>query len=325
MRILWIFLLIFSVLMSGSQASFASVYNFKIWLKTFKAEARSSGIPDHILQETLPETLAPIERVIALDRKQPEKTKTFDEYLANVVNKKRIEQARILYRENKRLLTEIEARYGVDPQYIVALWGIETNFGQNTGGYDVIHALATLAYEGRRADFFRDELLKALRIVSNGDVRLADMKGSWAGAMGQCQFMPSSFFNFAEDYDRDGKRDIWKTKADVFASAANYLSKSGWKHGEPWGRAVRLPSSFEPSLVGLDQKHSLQFWHDKGIRLQNGKSLPFEGAYQASLIQPGGAGTAAYIVYDNYRVIMKWNRSTYFATAVGFLADKTKG
>ncbi|MDD9900080.1 MAG: lytic murein transglycosylase [Alphaproteobacteria bacterium] len=320
-----LFLAVFAALICITGPAQAAQKGFDVWLKELKTEARGRGVSEKTIRIALPDTLKPIERVIQLDRKQPEKTKTFEEYLTSVVNDARIKKGRVRYGDHKSLLYEVGANYGVDPQYIVALWGIETNFGQNTGGYDVVTALATLAYDGRRGKYFRDELIKALQIIDNGHIKHGDMKGSWAGAMGQTQFMPSSFFNFAEDYNRDGRRDIWTQKEDVFASAANYLSKSGWKHGEPWGRRVDLPKNFDKSLLGTDSKHTLQFWHDKGVRLLNGRSVPFEGAYQASVIQPDGPGTQAYIVYDNYCVIMKWNRSTYFATAVGLLADSIKG
>lgn len=300
--------------------------DFKSWMKNLRVEAKQRGISAQTIAKALPDTLQPIPRIIELDKKQPEKTKTFEQYLALIVNMARIEKGRAQFNNHRSLLTKVGATYGVDPQLIVALWGIETNYGQNTGGYDVITALATLAFDGRREAFFREELLKALKILDEGHIALRDMKGSWAGAMGQSQFMPSSFLRFAEDYNNDGKRDIWKTEADVFASAANYLSKSGWKATVPWGRKVHLPAGFDRSLLGLEMERKLQFWHDKGVRLADGKSsIPFEGEYQASIIQPDGAGTAAFIVYDNYRVIMKWNKSTYFATAVGTLSDKIKG
>jgi membrane-bound lytic murein transglycosylase B len=277
------------------------------------------------VRAALPDTIKPIDRIITLDRKQPEGTKTLRQYLHDVLSARRITDARAHWRDNKSALYGVGANYGVDPQYIVALWGIETNFGRDTGGYALIPALVTLAYDGRRSEYFRSELMQALRILDDGDVKLQDMKGSWAGAMGQTQFMPSSFFKFAQDYDKDGRRDIWKTKPDVFASAAYYLAQSGWKHGEPWGRRVTLPENFDRSLVGLDVKRKLDFWHDAGVRMANGGgSIPFEGTFEGSVIQPDGPGTAAYIVYDNYRVILKWNRSTYFATAVGLLADRAK-
>lgn len=277
-----------------------------------------------IVDAALPDSLRPVAKIIQLDRKQPEKTKSFDEYLKQIVSKDRVLKGNARLSTHRSVLSDVSTSFGVEPEVIVALWGIETNFGQNTGGYDVVTALATLAYDGRRSAYFREELFKALQILDEGHIRHADMKGSWAGAMGQSQFMPSSFLRFAVDYNADGRRDIWTTEADVFASAANYLAKSGWKAGEPWGRKIKLPKAFNTALIGIDNKKPLQFWHDQGVRLENGDSIPFEGAYQGALVQPGGKGMPVYVVYGNYRVIMAWNKSTYFATAVGVLADSLK-
>lgn len=309
----------------STRDAFAQKQLFEKFLPELRQEAIHLGVSENTARAALPDGMKPITRIITLDRKQPESTKTLQGYLHDTLTKRRIEDGRTRYRDNKSALYGIGAHYEVDPQYIVALWGMETNFGRNTGGFDLIPALATLAWEGRRGDYFRGELMQALKIIDSGDVKLKDMKGSWAGAMGQTQFMPSSFHKFAQDYDGDGHRDIWKSKQDVFASAANYLAQNGWKHGEPWGRRVTLPDNFKSDLLGLDSKHTLQFWHNAGVRLKNGGSVPFEGADKASIIQPDGSGTPAYIVYDNYRVILKWNRSTYFATAIGLLADRVKG
>ncbi len=300
--------------------------DFKIWLKEFKQEAVEKGISHSVVNRALPDTTKPIDRVLELDRAQPEGKTKFEDYLKRTVTAERIQTGRAKSAGYRGLLNRVSETYGVEKQVIVALWGIETSYGRNTGGFDVVQALATLAYDGRRGSYFREELLKALKILQEGHITHARMKGSWAGAMGQSQFMPTSFFRFAEDFNKDGRRDIWGTEADVFASAANYLSSSGWKKGVPWGRKVELPAHFDPGLLGVNNSYSLQFWHDKGVRLPDGKtSVPFEGEYQASIVQPGGAGTPAFIVYDNYRVIMKWNKSSYFATAVGLLSDGIKG
>lgn len=303
----------------------ANTQGFPSWLQDLRSEARARGISGATVSAALPDGLNPIPRVLELDRKQPESTKTFDAYLEGAVNAKRVRDGQARMMEYKTLLSRVSDAYGVPAEVIVALWGVETSYGSNTGGFSVVNALATLAYDGRRSAFFREELLKALEIVDAGHIRLADMRGSWAGAMGQCQFMPSSFLRFAEDFNKDGRRDIWGTQADVFASTANYLSSSGWKKNQPWGHRVVVPANIDRSLLGLDTQQTLQFWHDRGIRQPDGKSLPFEGAYHVSIIQPGGAGTSAFAVYDNYRVIMKWNKSNYFATSVGLLSDRLKG
>jgi membrane-bound lytic murein transglycosylase B len=300
--------------------------DFKVWLKELQQEALQKGISAKTVHAALPDTLKPIDRVLELDRAQPEGTTKFEDYLKRTVTSERVQTGRSKAAAYRGVLNKVSEAYGVEKQVVVALWGIETSYGRNTGGFDVVEALATLAYDGRRGSYFRDELFKALKILDEGHVTHARMKGSWAGAMGQSQFMPTSFFKFAEDFNKDGRRDIWGTEADVFASAANYLSSSGWKKGVPWGRKVWLPTHIDPGLLGVNNVYTLQFWHDKGVRLPDGKSsIPFEGEYQASIVQPGGPGTAAYVVYDNYRVIMKWNKSSYFATAVGLLSDSIRG
>lgn len=303
----------------------ANSQSYPAWLQDLRQEALGAGISAATVSQALPASLAPVPRIIELDRKQPEGTVTFNDYLNRTLNDQRIRQGQRQMMDHRQLLKAVSEKYGVQPEIIVALWGMETSYGKNTGGYGIIEALSTLAYDGRRSDYFRAELMKALRIIDEGHIPLAEFKGSWAGAMGQCQFMPSSFFNFAEDYNGDGKRDIWGTEADVFASAANYLSKSGWKKNQSWGREVSLPPGFPSGLTGLETRQPLQFWHDKGVRTLDGKSIPFEGSYEASLVYPDKNGGRAFLVYGNYRVILLWNRSNYFATSIGLLSDHLKG
>ena len=296
---------------------------FEEWVKTFKTEAVQSGISSSLLDQAF-EDVAPIPRVLELDRKQPESRMTFVEYRKKIVSQQRIQRGRQMLAQHRDLLTEIGQHYGVQPRFIVALWGIETNYGKNTGGYSVVQALATLAFDGRRSQYFRTELLNAFKILQDRNISLEAMKGSWAGAMGQCQFMPSSFLRLAVDYDGDGRKDIWTTPADVFASAANYLSQSGWKGNQIWGRKVHLPKAFNIKQANLKICKSLQAWQKIGVLKSNGHDLP-RAPFQASIVLPDGTGGPAYLVYDNYRVIMKWNRSTYFATSVGLLADAIGG
>ena len=259
--------------------------------------------------------------IVALDQKQPETTITFARYATSTLTPARITRGRALMAEHAELLNRIGNAYGVPPRFIVALWAKETDFGRNTGGENVIDALATLAYEGRRATFFRSELMQALRIVDRGDVTADAMQGSWAGAMGQCQFMPSSFFKYGADGDGDGRVDIWGDLADVFASTANYLHTEGWDPTLGWGREVRLTRALDPALVGLDKtKLHLSEWQRMGVRTLDGGNLPSRDI-AASLIQPDGDGGRVFLVYDNFRVIMHWNKSTYFATSIGLLAD----
>lgn len=311
--------LLLFVLLLAPVSAHASGVDFQTWLTGFKIEARAAGISQATIDAALT-GVQPLPKVIALDKKQPEKKMTFAQYKKNVISQQRITRGRQLMAEHAAELKWVEQQFGVPPQYVVALWGVETSYGTNTGGFKVVDSLATLAWEGRRAAFFKSELLKALRIIDEGHISAAAMKGSWAGAMGQNQFMPSSFFNFAVDADNDGHKDIWNTRLDVFASTANYLSKSGWKHGERWGRRVRVPKNFPAELVGPKIVRPMSFWKQLGVTNMNGGPLPAENM-NASIVAPDGLGSETYIVYGNYQTIMSWNRSTYFATSVGLIAD----
>ena len=297
----------------------ADYADFGAWLDDLRAEAAGQGIRAEVLDAAFA-GVEPIARVIELDRKQPEFTQTFSEYMAKRVTPALVEEGRRAYRENRALLDAVGAKFGVQPRFIVALWGVETRYGAYTGGFPVIDSLATLAYDGRRSAYFRGELLKALTILNEGHITADAMVGSWAGAMGQSQFMPSSFLSFAVDFDGDKRRDIWTTKADVFASAANYLARSGWRGDQTWGREVRLPEGFDPALAGLDVVKRLSAWRALGVTRADGGDLPARDL-EASVVLPGGEGGPAYVIYDNYRTILKWNRSNYFAVSVGYLAD----
>ena len=293
---------------------------FDSWLEDFKKEAIRKGISESTVNKAT-KGIKPIPRIIELDRKQPEGTMTFAQYKKRVISDARIAQGKRLYKEHRELLEKVSAQYGVPAQFIVALWGIETSYGNNTGGFSVVSALATLAYDGRRSKFFRKELINALKIIDAGHISHSNMKGSWAGAMGQNQFMPSSFHAFAIDGNGDGKRDIWTSLPDVFASTANYLSKSGWKEDQRWGRRVRLPKNIKENQIGRKIKHDLQTWKNMGVTQLGGQDIPVVSGMKASVVTPDGLNGPAYLVYNNYRVIMKWNNSTYFATSVGLLAD----
>jgi membrane-bound lytic murein transglycosylase B len=301
---------------SGARGDVAA---FQAWLAAFKAEAAAQGISQATLDAAFFNVFGPIERVIELDRSQPESRLTLDEYLAKVVSSERIANGRAHAATHHALLDAIGGQFGVQPRFIVALWGIETDYGRVTGGYSVIGSLATLAYEGRRADFFRGELLHALRIVQDGHIDPYNMTGSWAGAMGQSQFMPSSFNAYAYDYDGDGRRDIWGTLPDVFASIANYLGSFNWRPDQTWGREVRAPVGLDPNLISLDVERTLQEWHALGVRNLDGSALP-DRPLSASIVFPGD-GPRAFLVYENFKTILKWNRSSYFGVAVGQLAD----
>ena len=298
--------------------------NLQMWLKELRVEALGKGIRAKTFDKAF-KGFKPILRIIELDNRQPEFTLTFPKYLSKVIPKSRIKRGKAKYLENKVLLDKIGKEYGVQPRFIMAFWGVETSFGRHFGGFSVVHSLATLAYDGRRGKYFRSELHRALRILNQGHIDHKRMKGSWAGAMGNFQFMPSSFENFAVDYDGDGKRDIWTNKGDAFASAANYLSKSGWRHDQNWGRAVKLPDSFDTSLVARKTKKKISDWQALGVRRIDGTDLPKRNL-KASIVIAQNKRTEkvghAFMVYNNYQVTLKWNRSTFFAVAVGTLADQ---
>ena len=302
---------------------YAEENDFSSWLELIRAEAIEAGVQEDILDEALGSIeLRP--RIVELDRNQPEGRQSFQVYLSRVVPKQRVLAARKRLREQSGLLKEISEQYGVQPRFMVALWGLESDFGRFTGGFPVIDALATLAFDGRRSAFFRSELIDALRILSDGDVELPTMTGSWAGAMGQTQFMPSSYRFYAVDHDQDGRRDIWSSKGDIFASIANYLHTLGWKDDQTWGREVILPKHFDLGLTGLDVVKSISAWQDLGVRRGNGYNLPIR-ALDASIVLPDGEGGTAFMVYQNFRTTLKWNRSIYFALSVGILADGMLG
>ena len=307
-------------IMAGPKPTMAQTTDFETWLNDFRVRARQEGISQPIIDQTL-YNIQPIDRVIELDRKQPEGKWSFVQYREKIVHPLRIRRGREMMAKYADKLDAVHKRFGVAPQYVVALWGIETNYGHNTGGFDIVPALATLAWEGRRAAFFSKELINALRILDEGHIQPSELRGSWAGALGQNQFMPSSFHAYATDGDGDGRKDIWNDIDDVFASSANYLARSGWRDGERWGREVRLPQGFSEQYVGLEVKKPLQSWKNLGVKTTAGTPIPVVDGMNASIVAPDGLGGPTYLVYNNYRVIMKWNRSTYFATSVGLIAD----
>ncbi|MGH7094756.1 MAG: lytic murein transglycosylase [Stellaceae bacterium] len=289
----------------------------------FLAEIRRDAVAHGIRAATVDRTLHYVQylpHVIELDHRQPEHTMTFEEFIGKSVTPERKEQARRAAAENWPLLGQVSRVYGVQPRFIVALWGIESAFGRITGNYLVPSALATLAYDGRRGALFRSELLAALRIIDQGDIRADQMLGSWAGAMGQCQFMPSTFLHYAVDFDRDGRRDIWTDRADVLGSIANYIGHLGWHGDEGWGQVAWVPQNFDTRYSGLHIRRPVTEWARLGVRSADG-GAPVGREIEASLVLPDGTTGPALLVYDNFRAIMRWNKSTFFAAAVGYLAD----
>lgn len=316
----WFWASALSFFLAGWPAAAENQTPFAEWLKAFRADARASGIRDATLDRALA-GIGPIPRVIELDRRQPEFTLTFREYMDRVAPQSRVEKGRKRLGENRGLLQDIADKYGVQARFLVAFWGVETDFGRQTGGFPVVAALATLAYDGRRSAYFRKELIYALEIIDAGHVQPEGMIGSWAGAMGQTQFMPSSFRSYAIDYDGDGRIDLWNSRPDVLASAANYLKRSGWKKDETWGRAVRLPEGFDARHVGTGVVKTLAEWSALGLTRADGAPLPSRPLKASVILAEAGKGPA-FLVYDNYRTILKWNRSTFFAIAIGSLADR---
>jgi membrane-bound lytic murein transglycosylase B len=315
-------LLATALLASCAQAATLRTSSQVSWIQQTEQQAIDNGISPEVAHEAL-DNFVPNPRVVELDQKQPEATVTFETYRHNTVTPARIKKGAELMRLYAPTLERIEARTGVPAQVIVALWGIESSFGQNQGDYETVNSLATLAYEGRRAEFFRSELFAALHILEREHKTPESLRGSWAGAMGQCQFMPSTFLKYAIDGDGDGKIDIWNDPTDVFASIANYLAAEGWRSDLTWGRAVEGGAP-QPADVGLAQTHSLTEWKEIGVTGIGGLPLPNRDV-QASFLQPDGVGSASFLVYDNVRALMRWNHSTYFALAVGLLADGIKG
>ena len=293
--------------------------SFPSFVGSRRAEARRAGISERTLDRALA-GLQPNAKVLELDRHQPEFTLTWDRYRATRLSEQRIANGRDAFRQNRPTLLAISSRFGVDPGVIVGIWGLESNYGGYTGGFGVVEALATLAWEGRRATFFRAELISAFRILDHGDVTPQRMTGSYAGAMGQPQFMPSSYQRYAVDFDGDGRRDIWDSRADVLASIANYLAKSGWRAGEPWGQPVRVPPGLDVARTGRENRRTLGEWMRMGVTRADGR--PFSrGDVPAALVLPDGAGGEAFATYGNFNVIRRYNPSDYYALSVGLLGD----
>ncbi len=291
--------------------------NFKLFLNKFLEEKVSNKYDQNIVND-LKKNSYFIKRVVELDKSQPEFTLSLNQYLKKAVSATRIKKAKKLYKDNYTLLKKIESHYKVQPRFIVALWGIETDFGRYTGSFKVIPSLLTLIYDGRRAKYFEKEFFYALDIIKGGHVPMNGMYGSWAGAMGQCQFMPSSFVKYAQDWNKDGKKDIWKTKSDVFASAANYLKNTNWNYKQTWGRKVYIKNLTKK----IDENKKYKLSYLKKINLLNfDKSQLPNSDIIGRIIFLKNEKDFGYIAYQNFDNILKWNRSNYFAIAVGNLSD----
>jgi len=314
---------VFVLLCVFTQIVFSQNQSFESWVEELRQEAVLLGLSEQTLL-VLDELEAPLERVLELDNSQPEFVQTFSRYLSLRVTPNQIRRGIDLMQEHKPLLDEVRQLYGVQPHYLVAFWAIESNYGRNTGGFSVLQALATLAFDPRRAEFFREQLLIALQIIDDGHIQAEDMSGSWAGAMGQLQFMPNIFSRYGVDGDGDGRVDIWNSLPDIFHSAANFLSQSGWRGDERWGREVILPSDFDFNLSGTSVSKSLDEWRVLGVRQVDGNPIPV-ASMQGSVVLPSGANGPAFLAYNNFRTTMTYNPSTFYALTVGHLADRFTG
>jgi membrane-bound lytic murein transglycosylase B len=320
-----VLVIVTTVLMSFLSPTFAQTADetFKACLATLGERARDEGVDAGIVASVLKGTKR-LERVIELDRSQPEFTSTFADYYLRRVTTQRVDQGRALYEEHRSLLNRLQLEYGVPAHYLLSFWGLETNYGSYFGSMRTTDALATLACDPRRTSFFTDQFISALKIVASGDIELEQMRGSWAGAIGHVQFLPSIFLKYAVDGDGDGRRDLWGSIPDALASAANFLRSIGWQQDLRWGREIHLPQKFDYSLAGRDQKRSLTEWVDLGVTDAYGGALS-QLDISAAVLVPGGHRGPVFLVYDNFEVIMRWNRSEYYAISVGRLADRIAG
>ena len=305
---------------SGAGADELSLQQgFARWVADFRSSARAAGIGDATLQAAFGDVQY-LPRVVELDRAQPEFTRTVWDYLDNTVTAQRVALGKDKLMQVRVEADAAAARYGVPSAVVVAIWGMESNFGGNYGSTPTIDALATLGFEGRREDWARRELLAALKILERGDIDREHMIGSWAGAMGQTQFLPSNFLAYAVDADGDGRRDIWGSMADVTASTANFLARSGWQSGQPWGVEVQLPPGFDFGRADSSVRQSSAQWAAEGVRSMDGKPLP--AFADGMVLLPAGARGPAFLVGPNFRAILRYNNSTSYAVAVGLLSQR---
>jgi membrane-bound lytic murein transglycosylase B len=300
-------------LAARAQDSFAS------FLAGLRAEARRAGISPATLDAAF-RGVQPNPRVLELDHHQPEFSLTWAQYRARVLPPSRLDLGRQAYASEASRLAAITRLYPAEPSIVVGIWGLESGFGAHTGTYRIVESLATLAYDGRRAGYFRHELINALRILDHGDIEPDAMTGSWAGAMGQPQFMPSSYLAYAVDADGDGRRDIWSDRSDIFGSVANYLARCGWRLGEPWGQPILVPPTLSAADTGRDLKRTLGDWQALGVRRIDGRVFS-RADVRGAVLLPDGAGGEAFMVYENFHVLRRYNPSDYYALAVGLLGN----
>jgi lytic murein transglycosylase len=301
---------------------------FTRWVDAFKAEALTQGIKADTLERSF-SFVRLNNRVIELNENQPEFSRAIWDYMDGAVSSDRVSKGRTQLRQNRKVLGRAEKRHGVPASIITAIWGLESNFGNNLGGFNVIEALATLAFEGRRAAFGREQLIAALKIVQSGDIQAGRMIGSWAGAMGQTQFIPTVFLQYAEDGNGDGKRDLWGTKSDVFISTANYLENKGWQEDAPCFDEVRLPEGFDYGNADISIEKPVSDWSKLSVTLTNGRSLlGREGLSKdapAAILLPGGHKGPAFIAYPNFKAVLAYNNAISYALAICQLSRRFEG
>jgi len=318
--------LLASILLLSAMGSISAAFandSFQDCVVRLQDKATRHGISQATVQQVMAKA-SYVGRVIELDRRQPEFTTSFSDYLNKRVTEQRVSQGRELYRRHRELLQRVTRETGVPSHYLVAFWGLETNYGSFFGKMSTVDSLATLACDPRRSDYFTTELLAALTIIDQGDIAADKMEGSWAGALGHVQFMPSVFLKYARDADNDGKRDLWGSVDDAMLSAGTFLKDIGWKPELRWGREVILPKDFRYELAGLSQPLTLDEWRILGLKDAFGHPLA-NVDIRAALLLPSGHQGPAFLVYNNFNVIMRWNRSEYYALAVGHLADRIAG
>jgi len=296
---------------------------FDSWKQQFKGRATSAGIPSSIVEPAL-NSAGFLPDVIARDRRQTEFTRTLEDYLGIAVSPERLAGGRAALSRHASTLRAIEARYDVEAEVITAIWGLESRYGTERGDIPVISALATLAFDGRRGAFFESQLIAALRILQRGDTSTANLRGSWAGAMGHTQFIPTTYQEYAVDFTGNGRRDIWsEDPSDALASAANYLSRMGWRRGRPWGVEVRLPDGFDMGSTGRGSTRSVSAWTGAGVRDMDGRPVTDHGA--ASIIIPDGPRGPAFMTFSNFTTLTRYNNSEFYVIGIGHLSDRLRG
>ena len=309
----------------GPEPGMAPVPNagYDAWVSGFKSRAAGRGIAQSTI-DTAFRGAGFLPGVIERDRNQTEFKRTLEDYLAIAASPERIAKGRAALARHRGTLAAIESRFGVEAEVVTAVWGLESQYGERRGSIPIVSALSTLAYDGRRGEFFEQQLLAALRILQNGDTTPANMTGSWAGAMGHTQFIPTSYLEFAVDFNGNGRRDIWSDDpTDSLASTAAYLSRSGWRKGQPWGIEVRLPGGFDTGVTGRGKGRSPDAWSGLGVTPIDGGRLPNHGT--GSIILPQGASGPAFLIFNNFNAIARYNNAVNYVIGVGHLSDRLRG